>query len=123
MAKVGKKVAFVNAAYMVTKSSAKAKEVKLIKVKASAKKLSIPATININGYKYKVTALAANAATGSRKLTRVTIGSNIKMIGKAAFKNCKKLISVTINKNVTTIEKEAFRNCRAVYLIRFIEIV
>ena len=42
----------------------------------------------------------------------------IKIIGEAAFANCKKLISITIPESVTKIEESAFHNCTALKDLR-----
>lgn len=47
-----------------------------------------------------------------KKLKKVTFGANVKVIGKAAFSNCKKLNKINF-KNVTTIGNNAFAGCKA----------
>lgn len=49
--------------------------------KKNITKTSIPATVKINGYTFKVTAIADSAFSGCSKLTKVTVGSNVKAIG------------------------------------------
>ena len=49
--------------------------------KKNITKASIPATVKINGYTFKVTAIADSAFSGCSKLTKVTVGSNVKAIG------------------------------------------
>ena len=44
-------------------------------------------------------------------LISIDIPSNIKSIGKYAFRNCKNLETVAISNGVTTIGYEAFKNC------------
>ncbi len=58
--------------------------------------ITIPATVKVDGVKYQVTEIAANAFKGCSKLKKVTIGKNIVKIGKNAFKGCKKLATITI---------------------------
>ena len=58
--------------------------------------VSIPATIKVDGVKYKVTEIAANAFKGCASLTKVTIGKNVAKIGKNAFNGCKKLKAIDI---------------------------
>lgn len=77
----------------------------------SATTLTIPSTVKINGITYKVTSIGANAFANNKKLTRVTIGSNVKTIGSKAFYRCTKLKTVKIGKNVTTIGANAFYGC------------
>lgn len=67
-----------------------------------AKNVTVPDTVEINGVKYKVTSIAKNAFKGNKKLTKVTIGSNIETIGKNAFNGCKNLKTVTIKSKKLT---------------------
>ena len=62
-----------------------------------AKTLVIKDTVTINGEKYKVTEVAAGACRGMGKLTTLTIGKNVKVIGKEAFFQCKKLKKIRIS--------------------------
>ena len=95
--------------YKVTKSDAKDGEVTFKKPKSSVKgTVKIPDTVTIDGITYKVTAIEANAFKNNKKITKVIIGNNVKVIGKNAFAGCKKLKSVTVGKNVKTISAGAF---------------
>lgn len=59
---------------------------------------------------YKVTAIAANALKGNKKVTKATIGKGVTKIGKKAFYNCKKLKSVTIKTTkLKSVGKYAFK--------------
>ena len=54
----------------------------------------IPMEVTVNGdygETYKVVSIAPNAFKGIKKLTKVTIGKNVKMIGAKAFYGCKAL--------------------------------
>lgn len=82
-------------------------------VSKTAKTVTIPATITKDGITYKVTSIAKNAFKNNKKITTVTIGSNVKTIGVGAFSGCKKLSKVTLGKNVTTIGDKAFYKCTA----------
>ena len=57
-------------------------------------KVNIPKEIKINERKYQVTKIEDKAFEGCTKLTKVTMGSKVKTIGKYAFENCLKLSSV-----------------------------
>lgn len=85
-------------------------EVKNMTAKGKAKSsVKIAKTIKANGKTYKVTAIAANALKGNKKVTSVNIGSNVEKIGKKAFANCTKLKTVTVNGNkLKTIGQSAF---------------
>ena len=63
--------------------------------KKNITKASIPATVKINGYTFKVTAIADSAFSGCSKLTKVTVGSNVKAIGNKSFYKCTKLTTFT----------------------------
>lgn len=77
---------------------------------ANKSKVIIPSTITSGGVKFKVTAIAANAFKGNKKLTSVTIGKNVKTIGSKAFYGCTKLKKVTIkSKSLKKIGKAAFK--------------
>lgn len=58
--------------------------------------IRIPKSVEINGKKYKVTAIAGKAFFNCRKLKKVIIKSPIKKIGKYAFYKCKKLKTIRI---------------------------
>lgn len=85
-------------------------EVKNMTAKGKARSsVKIAKTIKANGKTYKVTAIAANALKGNKKVTSVSIGSNVEKIGKKAFANCTKLKTVTVNGNkLKTIGQSAF---------------
>ncbi|MBO4407875.1 MAG: leucine-rich repeat protein [Clostridiales bacterium] len=74
--------------------------------------LNIPSAITFKGKTYKVTAIAARAFKGNKKLRSVVIGKNIRSIGKEAFRNCKKLKKVifkTVKLKKSRVGKNAFR--------------
>ena len=79
---------------------------------SKGKTVTIPDTITINGETYRVTAIKKNALKGNTKVTAVKIGKNVKVIGVAAFANCKNLKEVTIGAGTTTICKNTFKNCK-----------
>ena len=45
-------------------------------------------------------------------MTNITVGTNVKSIGRSAFEKCTKLKTVTVGKNVTKIGKNAFGGCK-----------
>ena len=65
--------------------------------KKSATSVVIPATIKINEQNYKVTGIKANALKGNKKVKKLTVGENVRVIGKKAFYGCKNLKNITIN--------------------------
>lgn len=79
------------------KLDAKAKTAVLTGVKdKKIKSITVPDTIKVNGKTYKVTEIGANACKNLSKLTKLTIGKNVKKIGKNAFSGCKKLKTINI---------------------------
>ena len=58
-----------------------------------AKTVSIPATVKIDGVTYKVTKVDDNAFKNNKTVTKVTVGSNIRTIGKNALSGATKLTS------------------------------
>lgn len=102
------------AAYVVTKAEDKDRTVTYANpINKSVKTVSIPKTVTIDNITYKVTAIAPNAFKNCKKLTKITMKTNIKIIGKSAFSGCVKLKSVNIGSNVTTIGTQAFYKCSA----------
>ncbi len=120
--KVGMLIKDSKAVYKVTKVSGKGGTVEYVKpAKKTVKTVSIPATIKANGRTYKVTGIAAKACKGYKKLVSVTIGKNVKSIGKQAFYNCKKLKNITIKtKSLKTnkIGKNAFKGIKSTVTIK-----
>lgn len=81
-------------------------------VDGKAKDITIPDTITINGEIYKVMKIADNAFKGNKAVTTITIGRNVKSIGKNVFKGCKRLKTIIIkSKKLTpkTVSKKAFK--------------
>lgn len=74
--------------------------------------ISVPATVKIGGVTYKVTSIADNALANNKKITKVTIGSNVKTIGKKAFYKCTSLKKITIPSKVKKIGKQIFYGCK-----------
>ncbi|MBQ9983872.1 MAG: leucine-rich repeat protein [Lachnospiraceae bacterium] len=101
------------ATYKVTKSEEGKMEVTYVAPTNKSKTVSVPATVTLeDGTKAKVTAVAAKAFKGNTKVQTVTIGKNVKTIGKEAFSGCKNLKKVKSATNVTSIGKNAFANCK-----------
>lgn len=86
-------------------------EVEVTALISSDKKAVIQKTVSYMGTTYKITGIA-DKAFKNEKITQLTIGNNIKTIGKSAFEGCKKLTQVTIGNKVTKIGKNTFKNCK-----------
>lgn len=110
--KDAKKVAW----YKVTKAGNKNGKVGTVEylkpVSKKKKTVTIPATIKVDGIKYKVTSIAKNALKNNKYVTKVTIGKYVKIVGKNAFYKCTKLKTLTIGQGVTTIKSKAFYGCK-----------
>ena len=107
--KAGTKYTVAGCQYKVTKAGA---EVSLIKTNKKAKRMTIPAVIKVNGVTYKVTSIGTKAFNGNKKLTKVTIGTNIKKISNNAFFKCRNLKMVNIKSVLLTkktANKKAFK--------------
>ncbi len=85
----------------------------------SIKSLKIPANATVSGVNFPVTKIESNALSGCGKLAKVTIGKNVKAIGKGAFKGCKSLKSITIPSKVKKIGAKAFFGCKKLGKITF----
>lgn len=100
------------AKFVVTKSEAGNYEVAYKgTTNKKATKITVPNTVTKDGIVYKVTSISANALKNNKKVTKVTMGSNMVTIGANAFSGCSKLKTVSIGKNVKTIGKRAFNGC------------
>ena len=97
--------------YKVTKSSSKYGTVKVMKArKRTYTSISVPKTVKLNGYTFKVTEIYKNAFKNNTKLKTVKIADNVSKIGSYAFAGCKNLKSVTIGKGLKSIGSKAFYN-------------
>ena len=74
--------------------------------------VTIPSSIKLNGKRYKVTEIAANAFKNCKRLKKVTIGTNINKIGKKAFYGCSSLKNIKVKTSKLTnsqIGRQAFK--------------
>ncbi len=95
--------------YKVLNANAKTVSYKAPKNK-NAKSVTVPATVKLSdGKTYKVTTVEAGAFKNMKKLTKVTIGKNVKTVKAKAFNNLPKLASVTVGAGVTKIASKAFQ--------------
>lgn len=99
-------------AFKVTKSDAKNGTVTVSKLlKKMVKTVTIPATVTIDGYTFKVTAVANNVFKNASRLKSVVIGANVKSIGKSSFYKCKKLATITFKGiKAPGVGKNAFKS-------------
>ena len=78
------------------------------------KSVSIKTYITYKGKKYKIVKIADKAFMNCKKLKKVTVGKNVKTIGRKAFANCKALKTVQIPKGFkkSKIPKNVFAGCK-----------
>ena len=96
--------------YKVTKAHS---TVSFVGTKSSAANIVIPASVKIDNIKYRVTSIDANAFRNNQRLKKVTLGTEIKKIGRAAFKGCQKLGTINIkSKKLKSIGKNAFKEIK-----------
>ena len=73
------------------------------------KNVSIPDTVTVGGMKYKITSIEKKAFMNCVKLSKVTIGANVKTIGSSSFAGDKNLTTVNIkSKALKKIGTKAF---------------
>lgn len=95
--------------YKVTKSAAKNGTVSVVKpAKKTYTSITIPKTVKLKGFTFKVTEIGKNAFKSNKSLKTVKIGDYVTKIGTTAFSNCKKLKTVTIGKGLKSIGSKAF---------------
>ena len=78
-----------------------------------AERVTIPATIPVDGEQTIVYRIADKAFYNDAKLTSITIGKNVWHIGKLAFYGCRKLTTVKGGAAIQWIEPKAFKGCKA----------
>ena len=102
--------------YKVTKSDEKNGTVTvtgLTSAKKNVKKVTIPATVIIDGYTFKVTQVAAKAFQKRTRLTTVVISANITKIGTKAFYKDGKLKNITFKgTKVVKVGSNAFKGIK-----------
>ncbi len=105
----GKTYTVGNLKYRVTKSAAKNGAVTVTGPKKKTyRTISIPNTVKIKNYKFKVTAIGSNAFRNNKNLRKVVIGDNVTTIGASAFQGNTRLTTVIIGKGVTKMKRMAF---------------
>jgi len=106
--------------YKITKSATKGGTVSCIAMNSkNLKKVSVPDTVKINGYTFKVTKIGDNAFKSAKKLTTLTIGKNVKVIGKNVCRSCKKLKKITVkSSSIKSIGKNSFKSIHKKAVIR-----
>ncbi len=102
--------------YKVTKSGLTGGTVSYVGTsKKTKKKITIPATIWVDGITYKVTGIEKKALYQNKKVTEVTIGKNVGKIGKKAFYGCRKLKKVIVKTKKLTVKKVGSKAFAKIY--------
>lgn len=73
--------------------------------------LTIPSTIDYDGYAYTVTEIDSAVFCDCKPLIAIDLPQSLRSIGKHAFTGCDSLSHINIPDNVTYIGDEAFRRC------------
>ena len=111
---VGTTVTVKGVKYAVTKSAAKGGTAEAVKVTGKGKKITIAATVKIDGVTFKVTSIKKNAAKKNKNMTSVVIGKNVTSIGANSFANSKKLANVTFKgTKAVKVGSKAFKGTSA----------
>ena len=87
--------------------------VDVISINPEVEHIVVPAVIENNGVKYKVTRITdySRNSNPDLKMKTLVIGSNVTSIADKAFENCPELISVTGGAKLISIGARAFENC------------
>lgn len=107
----GTKFTVGNLKYKVTKSSKKAGTVAVYGVKSKKLKSAVVnSKVMYKGYSFKITQITSNAFKKCKKMTKITIGSNVTKIGTNAFYGNKKLKTITIKSSkLKSVGKNAIK--------------
>ena len=77
-----------------------------------ASTIKVPDSVTVDGITYKVTAVAAKALSGNKKVKKIVLGANVVSIGKNAFAKCKNLKSIQVKSkawNKKSVGKNALK--------------
>ena len=75
----------------------------------SAKKVTVPNAVSVNGVTYQVTSVAPKAFAKNKKLKSVIIGKNVTSIGKNALKGTNKKLVIKVPKKQVEKYKTYFK--------------
>ena len=77
-----------------------------------ASTIKVPDSVTVDGITYKVTAVAAKALAGNKKVKKAVLGANVVSIGKNAFAKCKNLKKIEVKSSrwsKKSVGKNAFK--------------
>lgn len=97
--------------YQVTKAGSRGTaEAACTGIKGGRKTASIPASVLIGGVRCKITSIAPGAFKGNGTLKAVTVGKNVRVIGRGAFRGCRKLRKLAVrSKKLKRVGRDAVR--------------
>ena len=111
------------AVYKITKAGKKNGTVEYVKsTNEKATKITIPATVKLDGITYSVTSIGAKAFRKNKKITTVTIGTKVVKIGKEAFYGCSKLKKITIKSTKITGKNVGSKAFKGIYKNAYIKL-
>ncbi len=109
---LGSTVTVGNFIYKVTDAASDGTgTVTLTGVATKSESVSIPATIDINDYKYIVNRIGPNAFKNDKTLKTLYISANIRFIDNCAFYGCSSLVKVSGGAKLEIIGQSAFISC------------
>ena len=73
------------------------------------KKVTLPASIEVNGLSYTVIGVANKAFKGNKKITQITLPASVKSVGTQAFAGCKNLKKVILKGKTFKPGKNSFK--------------
>lgn len=82
--------------YKITKVSGGTVEATFAGAKKNARSVVIPDSVKYRNRTVRIVSVAGSALKGNRKLTSVTVGKHVTVIGTSAFAGCTKLKTVTL---------------------------
>ena len=100
---------------------AKKKTAKLVRAKNKKKSaLYIPSKVTIKGVVCKVVSIGPGAFKGFKRLKKITLSKNIKVVGRQAFYGCKKLCRVVVKGTaLRSVKQGAFKNTSSKMTVTF----
>ena len=93
---VGTLIKYKKGIYKVKEVNAKGGTVIFVKRTGKNTKFAIPGVFKKGKYTFKVTTIANKAFKGDKRLKKVSIGKNVRVIGKSAFEKAKNLRTISI---------------------------
>lgn len=101
-----------NIRYKIVSTTADNLTVSIIGYKKSAKKITIPSAVTIDGVSFDVVTIANSAFKNCTQLKgTLKLGNKITTIGKQAFCGCTKIKKLIIGEKVYSIGAKSFYNC------------